>query len=277
MNTRFFLALILTLSVSSLSWAESTRIVSLGGGVTETVFALGGGDNVVAVDVSSVYPREALAKPKVGYVRQTSAEGIASLKPDLVIAPTYLGPPAVPTQLKAAGLRLEMVPEAKSIDGALTRIRAVGKILNKNAEADALAASIQARIAEAKTYTKDRTPARVLFVFVHGGTAMQVAGKNTTANIMIESAGAVNVVSDFDGYKPLSAEALLAAKPDVILATTRGLKAIGGAEGLWASPGLALTPAGKKKALIVMDDLKLLGFGPRMGDAILELAKSIYK
>ena len=277
MNIRFFLTLGLLLSVATASWAETTRIVSLGGGVTETVFALGQGKNVVAVDVSSLYPPQALAKPKVGYVRQTSAEGIASLKPDLVIAPTYLGPPAVATQLKEAGLRLEMVPEAKSIEGALKRIRAVGKILNKSAEADTLVASIQSRITEAKAYTKDKTPARVLFIFVHGGTAMQVAGKNTTANIMIQSAGAVNVVTEFEGYKPISAEALLAAKPDIILATTRGLKAIGGPDGLWASPGLSLTPAGKKKALIVMDDLKLLGFGPRMGDAILELAKSIYK
>ena len=115
---------------------------------------------------------------------------------------------------------------------------------------NALAAAVQSKIDEAKAHSKDRKQARVLFVFVHGGTSMQVSGTGTAANAMIEAAGAANAVNEFKGYKPLSAEALMAAKPDVILATTRSLKAIGGAEGLWASPGLSLTPAGKKKTLI---------------------------
>ena len=106
--------------------------------------------------------------------------------------------------------------------------------------------------------------------------AMQVAGKSTTADLMITAAGGVNAVSEYEGDKALSAEALLAAKPDVILATTRSLKAVGGADGLWSSPGLSTTPAGKEKKVLVMDDLLILGFGPRFGDALVELSQFLY-
>ncbi len=277
MMSRCIATALFLLCISATSWAEPTRMVTLGAGVTETVFALGLGDQVVGVDVSSMYPQAALRKPKVGYVRQTTAEGIASLKPSLVLASAILGPATIPDQLKAAGLRLELVPAARSIDDAVTRIKTVGALLNKTPEAEALAKSVQDKVAEAKAHSKGRTPARVLFIFVHGGTSMQVSGTGTAANAMIEAAGAQNAVSEFKGYKSLSAEALLAAKPDFILATTRSLKAIGGTKGLWASPGVAMTPAGKNQALIVMDDLMLMGFGPRTGDALLELTRAIYK
>ena len=137
--------------------AEPIRIVTLGAGVTETVFALGMGEQVVGVDVSSLFPEEAQRKPKVGYVRQTSAEGIASLKPSLVLASEILGPPAIKEQLKSAGLRLELIPAAKSIDDALTRIKSVGKVLNKETEANALAAAVQSKIDEAKKITRKQT------------------------------------------------------------------------------------------------------------------------
>ena len=255
--------------------AESKRIVTLGAGVTETVFELGLGKSVVGVDVSSLHPQQALRKPKVGYIRMTSAEGIASLKPDLVLAGSTLGPPTVIEQLKSAGIRLERVETPKSIQGVFERIRKIGDILNRKDAAHQLIARIRKKIEHAKTLQVNRVKPRVLFVFVHGGTSINVAGQQTAADVMIQAAGGVNAVTGYEGYKPITAESLLKAKPDIILATTRSLKAVGGEKGLWASPGLALTPAGKTKTLVIIDDLKLLGFGPRTGDAIIELTNAL--
>ena len=258
------------------AFAAPVRIVSLGAGVTETVFALGLGDSVVGVDVSSQFPPAALKKPKVGYVRQTSAEGIASLRPDLVLAPTTIGPPAVIEQLKAVGVSLELLQSAKRVNDAIVRIKRIGTILGKENEAENLVDRVQKSLAQAKAHVAGRSAKRILFVFIHGGTNLQVAGTETAAHAMLQAAGAINAVTEFSGYKSLAAEALLKARPDIILATTRSLRAVGGADGLWASPGMLLTPAGQAKRLIVLDDLELLSFGPRTGDSVLKLTRAIY-
>lgn len=252
---------------------EPKRIVSLGAGVTETVFALGLGDRVVGVDVSSLHPKAALGKPKVGYIRMTSAEGIASLKPDLVLAGSTLGPATVKSQLTASGIRLELVEKPKSLEGAEARIKAIGDILNRKKQAQDLIDALKTKVQKVRDQQKGKPRPRILFVFVHGGTSINVAGSDTAADVMIKAAGGQNAVTDYVGYKPITAEALMAAKPDIILATPRSLKAVGGEKGLWATPGIALTPAGKIQKLVVIDDLKLLSFGPRTGDAVIELSK----
>jgi iron complex transport system substrate-binding protein len=93
---------------------------------------------------------------------------------------------------------------------------------------------------------------------------------------MIRYAGATNVFSGFTGYKPFTAEAAIGAAPDVVLITTEGLETIGGAEKLWARPGLALTPAGAAKRVVAFDALYLLGFGPRLPDAVRDLARQLH-
>jgi iron complex transport system substrate-binding protein len=175
------------------------RIVSLGGGVSETVFALGLGADVVAVDVSSIYPPEALQKPKVGYVRATSAEGIASMKPDLVLSSEVFGPPAVRKQLKQAGIRVELVSESKSIESAVERIQAIGRILKRDEQAKVLAQRIQ-KVIQMPVPTGPKP--RVLFLFSHGGTSLLIAGDDTGATTMIKAAGGQNAVSGYTGYKP---------------------------------------------------------------------------
>ena len=104
-----------------------------------------------------------------------------------------------------------------------------------------------------------------------------VGGLKTGSNTMINAAGGINAVDAYEGYRPLTAEAVVVAKPDIILLTERSMKSIQGPKELWKLPGLSLTPAGKKQRVIVMEDLKLLGFGPRTGEAILELKKLFHK
>ena len=259
-------------------WAEKKfqRIVSLGGGITETLFALGLGQHVVAVDVSSLYPPEVTTKPKVGYVRATSAEGIASMKPDIVIASSTLGPPAVHQQLKKANIRLELITEAKSVDSAMDRIMKIAVLFDRKQIGQELVKNIKATIKKSHSKPVTQSAPKVLFLFSHGSSTLLVAGDETIAQSMIKAAGGKNAVSGYKGYKPLTAESVVLAKPDLILMTTRSLNAIKDQDMLWKTPGIALTPAGKNKRVHIIDDLKLLGYGPRVGEAIQELRQAFF-
>jgi iron complex transport system substrate-binding protein len=117
------------------------------------------------------------------------------------------------------------------------------------------------------------TPPRVLFVLSHAANNVQVAGEGTAADAMIRLAGGVNALNGFNGYRPLSSEAVIAAAPDFILVTREGIEALGGVDALLARPGLALTPAGQARRVIAPDALYLLGFGPRLPQAVRELAQ----
>jgi len=114
-----------------------------------------------------------------------------------------------------------------------------------------------------------------MFVLTHSPTQLLVAGASTAAQAMLHYAGAVNAVQGFKGYKPLTPESMIAAQPDCLLVTEQGLQATGGLEVILKLPGLAQTPAGRSRAVIAMDALRLLGFGPRMPEAVLALHQAL--
>ncbi len=257
--------------------AEAQRIVALGGPVTEIVYALGAEDQLVGVDASSIYPEAAQDLPSVGYFRQVPAEGVLSLGPTLVLASEETGPPATLDQLRSAGAEVEVIPSASSVDEAKEKIRAVAEALGLLEKGEALIEEMERELAEARDLRADATSTpRVLFVYARGAGTMQVAGAGSSAEAMIELAGAENAVTGFEGYKPMTAEAVAAAAPDVILMLDRGLESIGGIDGLLAQPGVGLTPAGENRRVAQMDDLLLLGFGPRLGEAVLELTRKLH-
>lgn len=257
--------------------AGALRVVPLGGPVTETVYALGAGDLVVGTDTSSVYPEAATKLPQVGYQRALAAEGVLSLKPDLVLATDEAGPANVLEQLRAAGVRLVLVPSEHSVAGAQAKVRAIAAALDRADGGEKLVADIarQAQDAHAEIEKMAARPA-VLFLYARGGATMNVAGQHTAADAMIALAGARNAVTGYDGYKPLTAEAAVAAAPEFILTLDRGLASVGGTERLLTQPGLDATPAGQNKRVVALDDLYLLGFGPRTGAAILDLACALH-
>lgn len=258
--------------------ADAQRIVALGGPITEIVYALGAEDRLVGIDASSVYPAAAQEDlPSVGYFRQVPAEGVLSLGPTLVLASEETGPPATLDQLRSAGVEVAVIPGASSVDEAKAKIRAVAEALNLQAKGAALIEEMEADLAEARALREDATSApRVLFIYARGAGTMQVAGDGSSAGAMIELAGAENAITGFEGYKPMTAEAVAAAAPDAILMLSRGLESIGGVKGLLEQPGIALTPAGENRRIAQMDDLLLLGFGPRLGTAVLELTRKLH-
>ena len=253
------------------------RIVTLGGDVTEIVFALGAGDQVVGADTSSVYPDAANALPKVGYQRQVPAEGVLALNPTLIIGSDEAGPPPTLAQLRDAGVRLEIVAAPDTPEGAIAKVERIATLLGRQAEGTTVVAALRADLARAdeRRQAAEGTP-RVLFVYARGANTVMIGGNATGADEMIRLAGGRNAVEGVDGFKPLTAEAAVAAAPDVVLVMSRGVDSLGGADALWAQPGLAQTPAAQQRRLVVMDDLYLLGFGPRLGAAVLELQQQLH-
>ena len=257
---------------------DSKRLVSVGGAVTEIVYALGLSDRVIAVDSTSRYPDKVTSKPNVGYMRQLAAEPILALVPSLVLAVQDSGPPAVLDQLREAGLPVVLIPDDPSPQGVIDKIARVAAALDEQEKGRALIARLRAELDSLDTAVAGlQSRPRVLFLLsIGGGGAPLAAGRKTSAAGIIELAGGANAVDAFEGYKPLSPEAAVAAAPDVILVTNRSLGLLGGEEGLFGIPEIALTPAGQSRRVVAMDGLLLLGFGPRTGSAIEQLAKRLH-
>ena len=258
------------------------RLVTVGGGITEVVYTLGAQAMLVGTDTTSLYPEAAQNTPKVGYMRQLSAEGLLSLRPDALVAGTDAGPPVVIDQIRSAGVTVELIESDHSWDEVRRKVAAVGRATSRQTEARALQDRLDARWTAMQTQVRQaarrKTP-RVLFVLSHTGTAL-VAGQATAADAMLRFAGLANALSDFKGYRPMTAEAMAAAAPDLLLMTTQGLEAVGGRDKLWQRPELALTPAFRRRhsarTLLAFDALALLGFGPRMPEMIEALHQQVF-
>lgn len=244
------------------------RLVSLSGALTEVVYLLQAQDQLVGTDTTSLYPEAARRTAKVGYVRQLSAEGLLSLRPDAIVGTSEAGPPVVLEQIRQAGVRVALVPSRHNWAEVQEKVAVVGRETGRPEQARALMAQLDAQWAgvQAQVAQATRKP-RVLFILAHSGSPM-VAGRGTAANALIAFAGAVNAIDQFEGYRPLTAEALASAAPEVIINTTQGIEAMGGEAAFWKRPELALTPAFAKRALVTQEASHLLGFGPRLPSAV---------
>lgn len=255
--------------------SKELRIVSVGSANTETVYALGKGAAVVAVDTSSLYPEEATKLPKVGYQRALSAEGILSVKPTLVLLPAEGGPPDVLGQLKSAGLALETFDPPGTEEGTLQRIEGIAKLIG--ADAAPLVGKVKSEIEAAKAEAA-KTPSepKVLVLYARGPGTVQAFGQNTPADRLLGLAHAKNAAQGFEGNRPITAEAVVSWAPDWIVLPARGLESLGGKDGVLQQPGLRETPAGKAGQVVGVDDLLLLGFGPRLGEAVRTLSRAVH-
>ncbi len=257
--------------------ADVPRLVTAGGTLTEIVFALGLGGRVVGADTTSTWPPEAKDVEKIGYMRRLSAEGVSSLRPDMVLLAAKAGPQTAIDQLKAAGVDLRMAPDGIGLTSVIPKIRFVGEALDRSEDAEELVARFEADMALLrKILAPIKTKPKVLLMMSVGAGAPMAAGADTAANAMIELAQGENAISGFTGYKPVSGEALIAAAPDVILLPSHVASRAGGAEAVLSRPDLAQTPAGRSSRVVVMDALKLLGFGLRTPEAIAELARALH-
>lgn len=251
---------------------QNQKIVSLNGAISETLSALGAESQIVGVDVTSTYPEILKTKATdLGHVRSITAESILSLKPTVVFATSKDVNPALTEQLKAANVSLVLIDQEYSANGTKKLITEVATYLKKD-NYQPILENIDNKLATLKAF--DKKP-KVLFIYARGAGNLMVAGKETPLHNMIELAGAENAASALTDFKPLTPEALLTTNPDVIIMFDSGLQSLGGVEGLLKVEGLAATNAGKNKKIITMDGQLLSGFGPRLGEAVVELNQKL--
>ncbi|MCA3261337.1 MAG: ABC transporter substrate-binding protein [Telmatospirillum sp.] len=276
---RGFLVGLFCLSAATICLAGETsqRIVVAGSGLTEIVHALGAGDRLVGVDTTSLFPARAGELPQIGYLRALSAEGILSLRPNLLLATEDAGPPAVLQQLSSAGLEVLRAREGFEPEAVAARIEMVGRALGKESEAAALQATLLADIARVQAALPVAGPKpRVLFLLAAGSAVPMVSGRDTAASAMIVAAGGVNAVDAYRGYKPLTPEAIALAAPDFVLTTEQSLVALGGREALLRLPAFAVLARSGGLRVLSYDAVYLLGFGPRTAHALRDLAAAIH-
>ncbi|MDN3708769.1 ABC transporter substrate-binding protein [Myroides ceti] len=247
---------------------STAKIVSLNGAITETLAQLGEENNIIGVDVTSNYP-EGLKAQNLGHVRSITAESILALQPTVIYASNKDMNPDLLEKLKASKVKLELIDQEFSAQGTANLITTVAKSLNKE-NYQPIIDNINAKLATVKTLEKKP---KVLFIYARGAGNLMVAGKDTPLERIITIAGGENAANDFSDFKPLTPEALVSSNPDVILMFDSGLASIGGVDGLLKIEGISATNAGKNKKVIAMEGQYLSGFGPRLGDAAVDLNK----
>ena len=272
--TAFAIGLGFFVSSADAQDAKAERVLSIGGSVTEIVYALGEQDRLIARDTTSSYPAEAEELPDVGYMRALSPEGILSVDPQLIIAEAGSGPQETIAVMENADIPFIQIPDGYDGDAVVAKIHAVADALGVPEKGDALAADVEAQLAALDTSAD--TPARVLFILSMQGGRILAAGANSGADGIITMAGGINAISEFEGYKPLTDEAVTAANPDVIVMMDRGGDhAVENAD-LWANPAISTTPAAQTQNIVRINGLLLLGFGPRTPEAVTQLHAALY-
>lgn len=274
----FLSSLIVLLLSSPLLRADEKkpRLVTIGGTNSEIVCALDLCSAIVASDSSSRYPAELGSLPQVGYARAISVEGVLAQSPDLIILSDEAGPKTAIQQLRAHAKRLLELSSQPDLTSAKNRILAISQALGREARGRALLAALESELELLERQKKSlAAKPKVLFVYARGSKSLMIAGENTAASFMIELAGGENAAKGFKDFKTLTPEAVMAAAPEVVLVVEGGLRSLGGPEAVWALPGLKHTPAFRAQRLVVMDDLLLLGMGPRLGVAARELLEKM--
>ena len=257
------------------------RWVSAGGALSEWVSALGGESKLVGVDTTSQHPQSLKQLPSIGYQRSLSAEGILSLRPDILIGTEEMGPPPVIAQVKNAKVKVELFSAQPDLPTLEKNITHLGQLLGAQAQAAQLLESYQqqltaqkARVAELQT--KHKAPG-VLVLIGHAGGKPLIAGKDTAADWLLQRAGGHNLATH-TGYKPFSVESLAGLDPEVLVFADRALSGEAAKAALFKeNPILNSSRAAKAGRVLELDPTLLVGgLGPRLPAALKNLSDGFY-
>lgn len=267
---------------------DVSRILALdmAGTLAATVFSLGLGENVVGRDTSTGFA-EAAGLPEVTHSgHQLSAEAILALAPTVIITDSSIGPWDVVLQMRQAGIPVVVVSPDRSLDTVGTLTQSVADALGVSAEGEALVAHLAQQIETTEATISSIAPTdpgdklRILFLYVRGNAGVYyIFGSESGADALITSLGGIDVAgeSGIVGMRPMTAEALVEAAPDVVLVMTKGLESVDGVDGLLERvPAIATTPAGQNRRIVDMADDQILSFGPRTPAVLDALAVALY-
>lgn len=248
------------------------RVVALANGSAEIIDSLGLKKILIGRDIASTEPAlESI--PIVTSGHQVVAEKIIAIKPDLVIIDSSVGPSQAIETLKKSGIRVVAITEIWKVGEITAKVRQIAQLLGVEATGEALASEIDKTIKSASTQVEGAP--RVLFLYLRGGNSIYlVGGKGSGADSLLQAIGAIDVgaTNDSQPFTPLTAESLIALKPEILLVMTKGLASVGGVSGLIELPGVVQTPAGKSGRVISVDDSLLLSFGARTPSLLGQMA-----
>ncbi|WP_102790372.1 hemin ABC transporter substrate-binding protein [Alcanivorax sp. MD8A] len=234
--------------------AEPMRLISADAGATNMIVALGLADSLVAVDVTSPASGDLAELPRIGYHRNLSAEGLLSLSPTHLVGTDHMGPDTTLSVLEGAGIELIRLPAAYSLPALESNLKTMAEALGREAQAQSLLDRFAAQTAELQTHSLKGN--KVAFILsARGGFRLAGAGSNA-GQAMIDLLGADNV-ADFENYRTVSMESLLAMEPDVILVAGE-MSGDPAAALLDSQPLLAHTPAGKRGHIYSVDGASLV-------------------
>jgi iron complex transport system substrate-binding protein len=260
------------------SVGDTSRIVTLSGDLTEFVYELGAGASIVATDITTVHPDEAVVLPKVGIGRFLSTEAVLAQDPTLVIGDTQTGPQAAIDQIRAAGVPVVILETSTTFDSMYAKIIDLGEILDSENEALDLSDRIRTDVAAAGAMVpaSEESPT-VAYVYTRGPDVMLLFGSDMVTNPVIAAAGAqdAGALAGIVGSITVTPEALIAAAPDVIVVPSEGLETLGGIDGLLAIPGIAQTPAGSNGYILAYPEGDFLTLGPRIAASVASLTSDL--
>lgn len=257
------------------------RWVSSGGSLSEWVVRLGGEGRLVGVDTTSLHPQSLRQLPSVGYQRALSAEGVLSLRPDILIGSEEMGPPPVVAQIAAAGVRVESLSAKPDLATLERNVLRLGELLGVPAQAREQMAAYRQQLQDQAQWVAEarrrQAPPRVVMLLGHAGSNLMAAGQGSLAVWLIEQAGGESPVAH-QGYKALSNEALLALDPQVLIFADRSLHGEEARQALLKhNPLLQQTRAVRDGRLLALDPTLLVGgLGPRLPEGLAELSAAFY-
>jgi iron complex transport system substrate-binding protein len=256
---------------------EAPRIVSTDGVTTEMLFALDLGGHVVARDSGSTYPPEAAERPDIGTGHQLNAEAILAFDPTVVVGRER--PMSEPGfhLLETAGANVLRLDAEPSVEAAKGNLRLLGEHFGREERAQRVIARLEEDLKQLRAALREEQPEapKVLVMYLRPNASL-LMGADSNAASLVELAGGKLALPQLENYTAVNAEAVAAARPDVILCYEEGLESVGGLEGLLKQPGISLTPAAQQRRIIAMDDLLIGGFGPRTGEAALKLYELLH-
>lgn len=250
------------------SATAENRYITAGGSITEIMYELGLGDRVIAVDSSSYYPPEAFAKPHVGYFRRLSAEGVLSVNPTHLIGSNGAGPDEALQQVSQAGVVVKVFEqEVYTLDAWKSFLFEIGQYFELETKAQSIIKRVEERLSaiELNSGKKQR---QAIFLMDVGDRGPVAAGLNTVPNMLFELSNHQNIVTDFEGFKPYSAERLIQIKPDVIVMPSHVVERMGGVDKICQNMTIAMATEHSGCDILVMDALLALGFGSRIDQAV---------
>lgn len=250
--------------ISSMAFAH-TRIVSAGGSVTEVLFALGLGHQIVAVDTSSLYPEEVQSLPKIGYYRQLSPEGVLAQHPEVLVGHNHMGPANVLSQISQTGVEVVNIPHAYSLDSLYGLISALATRFERVEQGQLLISHIQQQLGN--TARQTGTPVKAAFLVSVGERGLMAAGVESMPDVLFSLAGVKNVFATLSGYQPVSVEALLSASPQWLLVPSHAA-AGQTTQQLCALPSLKFWAAQNGCHIKVVDPLIFMGLSPRLPEGV---------